>query len=46
VRETVVPGFASVNTALQDQLELAFHGRSTEAAIRAIDAAVDEAVAA
>ncbi|MFJ3383381.1 MULTISPECIES: ABC transporter substrate-binding protein [unclassified Curtobacterium] len=46
VRETVVPGFASVNTALQDQLELAFHGRSTEAAVAAIDAAVDQAVSA
>lgn len=46
VRETVVPGFASVNTALQDQLELAFHGRSADAAIKSIDAAVDQAVAA
>lgn len=46
VRETVVPGFASVNTALQDQLELAFHGRSTDAAVTAIDAAVDQAVSA
>ena len=36
----------SINTALQDQLELAFHGRSTEQAIRAIDAAVDQAVSA
>lgn len=46
VRETVVPGFASVNTALQDQLELAFHGRGTDAAVTAIDAAVEQAVAA
>lgn len=46
VRETVVPRFASVNTALQDQLELAFHGRDTDAAVRAIDAAVDAAVSA
>ncbi|WIB61458.1 sugar ABC transporter substrate-binding protein [Curtobacterium sp. MCLR17_007] len=46
VRETVVPGFASVNTALQDQLELAFHGRSTDDAVKAIDAAIDQAVAA
>ena len=45
VRETVVPGFASVNTALQDQLELAFHGRGTDQAVRAVDAAVDAAVA-
>ncbi|NII41108.1 multiple sugar transport system substrate-binding protein [Curtobacterium flaccumfaciens] len=45
VRETVVPGFASVNTALQDQLELAFHGRGTDAAVRATNAAVDAAVA-
>ncbi len=46
VRETVVPGFASVNTALQDQLELAFHGRSTDDAVTAIDAAIDQAVSA
>lgn len=46
VRETVVPGFASINTALQDQLELAFHGRGTDASIRAIDAAVEQAVSA
>ncbi|KQS08304.1 hypothetical protein ASG04_14455 [Curtobacterium sp. Leaf183] len=46
VRETVVPGFASVNTALQDQLELAFHGRSTDDAVKAIDAAIDQAVSA
>jgi multiple sugar transport system substrate-binding protein len=45
VRETVVPGFASVNTALQDQLELAFHGRATDQAVRSVDAAVDAAVA-
>jgi multiple sugar transport system substrate-binding protein len=42
----VVSGFASINTALQDQLELAFHGRGTEQAVRAIDAAVDQAVSA
>lgn len=46
VRETVVPGFASINTALQDQLELAFHGRGTDASIQAIDAAVNQAVSA
>ncbi|WP_439691130.1 ABC transporter substrate-binding protein [Curtobacterium sp. SP.BCo] len=46
VRETVVPGFASINTALQDQLELAFHGRGTDASVRAIDGAVQQAVSA
>lgn len=46
VQETVVPGFAAVNTALQDQLELAFHGRSLDQAVAGVDRAVTEAVAA
>jgi multiple sugar transport system substrate-binding protein len=46
VRETTVPGFAAINTTLQDQLELAFQGRSADDAVSAIAAAIDEAVTA
>ena len=46
VHETTVPGFAAINTALQDQLELAFQGRPADAALHAIADAIDEAVAA
>lgn len=44
VRETVVPQFAAVNTALQDQLELAFHGRDAATALHGVDTAVEAAM--
>ncbi len=46
VRESTVPAFADVNTALQDQLELAFHGQSTAATLGAIAQKVNQALGA
>jgi multiple sugar transport system substrate-binding protein len=39
-----VPAFADINTVLQDQLELAFHGQSTSATLGAISSKVSQAL--
>lgn len=44
VKESTVPAFADINTALQDQLELAFHGQSGAATINAIATKVNQAL--
>lgn len=44
VKECTVPAFADVNTALQDQLELAFHGQSSAATLGAIASKVNQAL--
>ena len=36
VKESTAPAFATINTVLQDQLELAFHGQSSATTISAI----------
>lgn len=43
-KESTVGGFADINTTLQDQLELAFHGQSTSATLSAIAAKVNQAL--
>src|ERR1700712_1553927 len=44
VKESTVPSFATINTGLQDQLELAFHGRSTPDALSGIASGVSKAL--
>lgn len=44
VKESTVGGFADINTALQDQLELAFHGQSSSSTISQIATKVNQAV--
>ena len=44
VKESTVPAFADINTVLQDQLELAFHGQSSSATIAQIAAGVNKAI--
>ena len=44
VKESTVPAFASINTVLQDQLELAFHGQSTDKTLSAIAAKVGQSL--
>lgn len=46
VKETTVPGFASISTTLQDELELGLHGGDSESTLRAIATGVREAVTA
>ena len=41
VKESTVPSFATINTVLQDQLELAFHGQSSQQTISAIASKVN-----
>lgn len=45
VKESTVASFASINTVLQDQLELAFHGQSTNTTISAISTGITAALA-
>jgi multiple sugar transport system substrate-binding protein len=45
VKESTVPAFSSINTVLQDQLELAFHDQSTDATLTAIASGVTKALA-
>lgn len=45
VKESTVSSFASINTVLQDQLELAFHGQSSESTIAAISSGITSALA-
>ena len=44
VKESTVPSFATINTVLQDQLELAFHGKSTSDALSGIASGVSKAL--
>ena len=44
VKESTVPAFATINTILQDQLELAFHGRSSQETLSAIATKVTQAL--
>jgi multiple sugar transport system substrate-binding protein len=44
VKESTVQSFASINTVLQDQLELAFHGKSSADTISAIASGVTTAL--
>lgn len=44
VKESTVSAFAEINTVLQDQLELAFHGQSTSATLGAIATKVDQSL--
>ncbi len=44
VKESTVSSFASINTVLQDQLELAFHGKSSSDTIAAIASGVTTAL--
>lgn len=44
VRESTVSSFAAINTVLQDQLELAFHGQATDATLSAITSKVNQAL--
>ncbi|MFT4083751.1 MAG: sugar ABC transporter substrate-binding protein [Nocardioides sp.] len=44
VAETTVGGFADINTALQNQLELAFHGQSTESTLSALSTQINKAL--
>ena len=44
VKETTVPAFATINTVLQDQLELAFHGQPTNATVNTIATKVNQAL--
>lgn len=46
VKESTVAGFASINTVLQDQLELAFHGQASDATINNIARGVNTALGA
>ena len=43
-KESTVGGFADINTALQNELEQAFHGQSTSATLSAIATQVDKAL--
>ncbi len=43
-KESTVGGFADINTALQNELELAFHGQSTSATLGAIATQVNQAL--
>jgi len=45
VKESTVASFATINTVLQDQLELAFHGQSSSATISAIAGGITSALA-
>ncbi len=44
VKESTVGSFATINTVLQDQLELAFHGKSTSDALSGIASGVGKAL--
>lgn len=44
VKESTVPAFSTINTVLQDQLELAFHGQSTADTLNGMATAVDRAL--
>lgn len=44
VKECTIAGFADINTALQDQLELAFHGQNAPATLDAIATKVNQAL--
>ena len=44
VKESTVPAFADINTILQDQLELAFHGRSGDQTLKAIATKVSQSL--
>ena len=44
VKESTVASFATINTVLQDQLELAFHGQSSSATISAIASGITSAL--
>ena len=44
VKESTVAGFATINTVLQDQLELAFHGKSTPDTLSGIASGVSKAL--
>jgi multiple sugar transport system substrate-binding protein len=44
VKESTVSAFATINTVLQDQLELAFHGQSSQATISNIASKVNAAL--
>ena len=46
VKESTVTAFATINTVLQDQLELAFHGGSGEAALSGIASGIKSALSA
>jgi multiple sugar transport system substrate-binding protein len=45
VKETTVPGFATISTTLQDQLELGLRGGDTDTTLRAIASGIRGAVA-
>jgi multiple sugar transport system substrate-binding protein len=44
VKESTVPAFADINTVLQNQLELAFHGQDTAKTLKAIASGVNQAI--
>jgi multiple sugar transport system substrate-binding protein len=44
VLESTVPAFSTINTVLQDQLELAFHGQSSSATLSNIASGVNSAI--
>ncbi len=44
VKESTVPAFNDINTALQDQLELAFHGQSSGDTLKNLSSAVGQAL--
>ena len=44
VKESTVPAFASINTLLGDQLELAFHGQSADTTLSALAAGTAKAL--
>ena len=44
VRESTVGSFASINTLLQDQLELAFHGQSSDTTLQRIASGITKAL--
>ena len=46
VKESTIASFATINTVLQDQLELAFQGKSSSATISAIAGGITSALAA
>lgn len=46
VKEATIPAFNSINTLLQDQLELAFHGQSTATTLSRIGSGVNTAIGA
>ncbi|GAA4265961.1 hypothetical protein GCM10022256_15730 [Frondihabitans peucedani] len=45
VKETTVPGFATISTTLQDQLELGLKGGDSDTTLRAIASGIRQAVA-